>query len=294
MAAASLRTWVLAIRPKTLWSAFAPVIMGGAIAYADDVFHAGYMLAALAAAYLIQIGTNLCNDYCDFQKGTDNEERVGPLRVTQAGLLSPATVLKATILTFGMAAVLCLLLVLRGGWPIVVIGAVSILCGIWYTAGRYSMGYLGLGDVFVLIFFGPVAVAGTYYLQALDWSMQSVFAGLGAGLLSVAVLSVNNLRDREGDARSGKKTLAVRFGVTFARLEYTACLLAAPLIASLLALRTGAHGPVHACWLIWIPGWPLLRKVWGGAEGAALNPVLGGTARLLLVYALIFSAGWAW
>jgi len=201
-----IKTWVLAGRPKTLPAALVPVIMGTAMAYGDGVYHIPAALAALLGALLIQIGTNFVNDYADFKKGTDNGERIGPLRVTQAGLVTPTQMKFAIALVFFLTVLAGLYLVYRGGWPVVIIGVLSIVSGALYTAGPYPLGYLGLGDIFVLIFFGPVALAGTYYVQALTINWIVILAGLAPGLLSVAILTVNNLRDIDGDKSREKNT----------------------------------------------------------------------------------------
>jgi 1,4-dihydroxy-2-naphthoate polyprenyltransferase len=287
------QVWWLAARPKTLWAAFAPILIAGALALGDGMFHAPSLWAALVAAMLIQVGTNFCNDYADFKKGADTHERVGPLRVTQAGLVSPRAMGWATALVFSGAALVCLYLIARGGWPMVWIAVSSILSGIWYTAGRYPMGYLGLGDVFVLIFFGPVAVGGTYYVQALDCPSYVLVAGLAAGLLSCAILAVNNLRDIEQDRPVGKRTLAVRFGPGFARTEYMACLVGGLVIVPLyLALMVRQQPVLLVACFAWIPAMAPIKHILGGTKGPALNPVLGQTARVLLIFSILFSIGW--
>ncbi|MCP4229209.1 MAG: 1,4-dihydroxy-2-naphthoate octaprenyltransferase, partial [bacterium] len=176
---------------------------------------------------LIQVATNFVNDYADFKKGTDDNTRIGPLRVTQAGLVTPTQMKRAIGTVFFITTLIGLYLVYRGGWPVVVIGLLSMISGALYTAGPYPLGYHGLGDIFVLIFFGPVALAGTYYVQALSVDWVIITAGFAPGFLSAAILTVNNLRDMEGDKKSGKKTLAVRFGRNFAMNEYFYSLLAA-------------------------------------------------------------------
>ena len=188
-------------------------------------------MLTLLGALLIQIGTNICNDYYDFLKGADTPERVGPLRVTQAGLLKPEQVKMGFVLVFALAICVGFALILRGGWPIVMIGLTSITSGIFYTASPYALAYLGLGEVFVLIFYGPVAVAGTYYVQTLRFSWIACLYGLAIGFLISAVLMVNSWRDMEQDRKAGKKTPAVRFGKDFARQSYIFSLLASAGIA---------------------------------------------------------------
>ena len=220
-----IKNWLLAARPKTLTVSLAPILVGTALAHQEGFFSGFYLTLTLLGAVFIQIGTNLCNDYFDFQKGADTPERVGPTRVTQAGLISPHQVKIGFVTVFSLAMAVGFLLVLRGGWVICLIGIASILSGIAYTAGPYALAYLGLGELFVLIFFGPVAVAGTYYIQALKFSWLSCWAGIALGLLACAILVVNNLRDIEQDKKANKKTLAVRFGKKFAQYEYLFCLL---------------------------------------------------------------------
>jgi 1,4-dihydroxy-2-naphthoate octaprenyltransferase len=285
-----LKIWIQAARPKTLWAGVAPVLIGAALAKGDGVFHAVSVLLALAGAILVQVGTNYCNDYCDFKKGADTAQRVGPVRATQAGLVTPRAMAVATVVVFALAAVVCSALVARAGWPLAVVGVVSILCGVLYTAGPVPLAYVGLGDLFVLIFFGPVAVAGTYYVQALALPVHAVLAGIAPGLLSVAILTVNNLRDIETDRVAGKRTLAVRFGKGFARGEYAACIFGAALVPLALYFATGRSGGIFGS-LILLPGLATIRLVMRD-EGAPLNPMLGRTALLLLAYSVLFSMGW--
>ena len=285
-----LKIWIQAARPKTLWAGVAPVVIGAALAAGDQAFHPTFALLALAGSVLIQIGTNYCNDYFDFKKGADTAQRVGPVRATQAGLVTPRAMAMATVLVFALASLVWVALVVRAGWPLVVIGFVSILCGVLYTAGPMPLAYVGLGDLFVLVFFGPVAVAGTYYVQALAWPSYVVIAGMAPGLLSVAILTVNNLRDIETDRVAGKRTLAVRFGKKFARGEYAFCVIVAPLVPLALYFITGRVGAVLGS-LVLIPGVAAIRRVFQD-EGAALNPMLGRTALLLLAFSVLFSVGW--
>ncbi|MFT5496976.1 MAG: 1,4-dihydroxy-2-naphthoate octaprenyltransferase [Kiritimatiellia bacterium] len=284
-----IQTWLLAARPKTLLAGACPVIIGSVLAYMEGAFYLPAALAALLGAMCIQIGTNFCNDYFDFKQGADTEERQGPTRAVQAGLISGKAMLTATIFMFALAAACVAYLYTRvPGPPILIIGLISILCGIWYTAGRFSIGYLGLGDIFVLIFFGPVAVGGTFYVQAMGWNYWIGIASLPPGLLATAILVVNNLRDVDQDRAASKNTLAVRFGRRFVRVEYLLCLLGAAIIPLLLMLY-GWGWWLGACPLILIPGFILFRTVCKETSGAKLNPVLGKTAGLLLLYTLIFS-----
>lgn len=291
MSLSKSKIWILAARPKTLPAAAAPVIIGTAMAYDAGGFHLLSALAALLGAFLIQIGTNLANDYFDYKKGADQFDRLGPTRVTQAGLVSPNSIKKAVILIFGLALLFGIYLVYRGGWPIVIIGLSSILFGVLYTGGPKPLGYIGLADLFVLIFFGPVAVGGTYYVQTLDINMSVLIAGVAPGLFSTAILTVNNLRDIDSDKKAGKKTLAVRFGKSFARTEYLLSTIIASLIPIGLYLITGQHLYSIAAVLVIFFSIPAIKKVFI-LEGKILNEVLATTGKLLLIYSLLFSLGW--
>lgn len=283
--------WLLAIRPKTLPAAAAPVLIGTVMAWEGGVFHALSALIAALSALLIQIGTNLTNDYADFFKGADTAERKGPTRVTQAGLLAPTEVRAGAVVTFGIAFLIGLYLVVRGGLPILILGLSAIFSGVIYTVGRYSLAYTGLADLFVLVFFGPVAVGATYYVQALALPWQPILAGFAPGLLSVAILIVNNRRDMNEDAKANKKTLVVRFGRRFGNFWYGVAVVGAAFIPSLLYFLTQAHFMSLAATLILIPAFPLFKAL-AKEDGIALNPRLGETARLLLVYSILFSIGW--
>jgi 1,4-dihydroxy-2-naphthoate octaprenyltransferase len=286
-----IEIWIMASRPKTLWAAIAPVIIGTAIAFQAGKGEWFPAIATLLAAVLIQIGTNFANDYFDFTKGIDTHERLGPTRVTQAGLVSPASMSTATGVVFSMAFFIGLYLVSRGGWPIAIIGSLSILFGVLYTAGPYPIGYYGFGDIFVLIFFGPVATAGTYYVQAGEFSLTSAVAGIAPGLFSVAILTVNNLRDIDSDRRAGKKTLQSRFGKTFAKVEYLVCVVVACLMPPVLFATSEMRPRSLFATLILLLAVPTIIKVFT-VEGKELNKALASTGRLLLFYSLLFSFGW--
>ena len=285
------QVWILAARPKTLPAAIAPVLIGTAMAYADGGAHWPSALAAMIGALLIQIGTNFANDYFDYMKGSDTGERLGPLRVTQAGLVAPNTMMRATLLVFGLAILIGWYLVWRGGWLILVIGLLSIFFGVLYTGGPYPLGYNGLGELFVLTFFGPVAVGGTYYVQVLDITWPVLIAGLAPGLLSVAILTVNNLRDLDHDRASGKRTMAVRFGRQFTLREYNWSLLLACVVPVVLVLFFRGNVWSMLAVLTVAPSIAAMRKV-SRVTGRDLNDCLAGTGRLLLVYSVIFSLGW--
>lgn len=280
----------MASRPKTLPAAAAPVIVGTAVAFSEGVFQFGPALAALLGALLIQIGTNFANDVFDFKKGADTSTRLGPVRVTQAGLLSPEQVMTGMWLTFGLATLIGLYLVIIGGWPIVAIGLLAIASGIAYTGGPFPLGYNGLGDLFVFIFFGLVAVCGTYYVQALMVSTAAVWAAVPMGLLATAILVVNNLRDIETDRAAGKKTLAVRFGRRGAQIEYL-LLVGLSYLTPLLMWITG----VSTAWVLlsWLSTLllPKLANFIMTEKGRPLNQALAGTARLELAYSFLLSMG---
>ncbi len=287
-----LKNWLLAIRPKTLPAGVAPVLIGTAMAFGDGVYHFPTAAVCLIAALAIQIGTNLANDYYDFQKGADTPDRVGPTRVTQAGLIPPQTVKFSFALAFIVFAFACAWLTLRGGWPIAALGILAVLSGILYTAGPCPLGYMGLGDLFVFIFFGPVAVAGTYYVQSLEMNMAVILAGLAPGFISVAILTVNNLRDIESDQRCGKYTLAVRLGRSFALSEYLFCLFAASLVPVFIYAFIQDHLAVLLCAGMSIAAIPTIKMVLTKTDGVSLNAALAQTGKLLMVYSILFSIGW--
>lgn len=285
-----LGAWILSIRPRTLPASIAPVIVGTAAAAFDNRFVALPALAALIGAVLLQIGVNLANDYFDHQRGIDTAERLGPVRVTQSGLISPVRVKRAMMGTLAAAAAAGLYLSCIAGWPVLIIGTASILAALAYSGGPYPLASHGLGDLLVFIFFGPVAVCGTYYVQALRLTGQVAWLSLPIGLLITAIMVVNNLRDIPTDAKSGKKTLAVILGVRQTRLEY-------------IFLMAGAYGmPVVLFLTADLAGWillpllsvplaiPVLQSVRCG-EGSQLNNALARTAALSLLYSLLFSAG---
>ncbi|MCH9024037.1 MAG: 1,4-dihydroxy-2-naphthoate polyprenyltransferase [candidate division Zixibacteria bacterium] len=286
------KIWLLAIRPKTLWAAIAPVIIGTAMAYEAGSFQLLAFLAALFGGTMIQIGTNLANDYFDFKKGADSQRELGPTRVTQAGLVSPTEIKTAMVLAFGLAFLAGIYLVYLGGWPIVAIGILSITFGVLYTATKLALGYSGLADFFVLVFFGPVAVGGTFYVQTLEINLAVILAGLAPGLFSVAILTVNNLRDIETDKIAGKKTLAVRFGPTFAKAEYVVAIIIASLVPLILWQMNNQHFEATIAAAVILLALRPIRKVIRNKNRTGLNPVLTQTAQILLLYSLLFSIGW--
>jgi 1,4-dihydroxy-2-naphthoate octaprenyltransferase len=289
-----LAVWLLAARPRTLPAAAAPVLVGTALASWRGMARPLPALAALAGALLIQVATNLANDYFDFVRGADTTDRIGPTRVTQAGLLPPSAVRRGMLVTLAAALSVGAYLVVVGGWPILVIGIASLACAVLYTGGPFPLAYHGLGEVFVFVFFGLVAVAGTYWVQALSFPAEAWWAGAGAGALSTALLVVNNLRDLETDARAGKRTLAVRLGRRGTALEYLA-LLALAAAVPLVGIRAFGWPPASGAALLGVvAALPAARTVLRFADPRELLPALGQTARALLVWAVGLSLGLVW
>ena len=288
----SLKNWTLAIRPKTLPASIAPVFIATAMAFGDGIYHFPTAFMCLFGALAIQIGTNLANDYYDFEKGADTQERIGPVRVTQAGLIPPSSVKLAFIVSFSLSAIACLGLVMRAGWPMAVLGVFAVLSGIFYTAGPRPLGYMGWGDLLAFVFFGPIAVAVTYYVQSFEMNAAVFMAGFAPGLFSVAILTVNNLRDMEGDQRAGKKTLAVRFGRSFALSEYLFCLLTAALIPVFIYMLIQDHLAILTSVLTALAAVATIKTVLTKTDGPSLNAALAATGKLLLIYSILFSAGW--
>ena len=287
----TIKIWLAATRPKTLAAAIAPVIVGAALAYGDGAFHLPSLLAIICSSLFIQVGTNFANDYFDFVQGADTEDRVGPTRATQAGLVTPRGMLFATAVAFGFSALFGLYLVWRGGVPILIIGIASIAAGILYTAGPYALGYLGLGDIFVLIFFGPVAVGGTYYLQTGLITPAVLVAGFGPGLLATAILVVNNYRDRFTDVGANKKTLVVRFGETFGIVEFFSCVILGSLTPLVLIMMTNAHYGLLICLLTLIPAIKGMKSMCSNPTSVRLNEMLGETGKLMVIYSILFALG---
>lgn len=285
-----LQIWLMATRPKTLPAAAAPVIVGMATAFFQGGFHLPSALAALLGALLLQIGANLANDLFDFKKGADTHARLGPTRVTQAGLLTPQQVARSMWLTFALAVLVGVYLVWRGGLPIVIIGITAILSALAYTGGPYPLGYNGLGDVFVFVYFGLAAVAGTHYVQTGSLSPLAVWAAIPPGLLIVGILVVNNLRDIETDRGAGKRTLAVRFGARGAMLEY-ALLMMGAYLTPLVMLVLGQGSPWVLLYWLSAPLAYRLTMQTRTLSGRALNAVLAGTGQLALLYAILFGLG---
>lgn len=282
--------WILAARPRTLPAAAAPVITGSAAAFHDGGFALGPALAALAAALLLQIGANLANDVFDFHKGADTVERLGPMRVTQAGLLQPRQVLAGMWICFLLAALLGVYLFAVAGWAVILIGLASIAAAIAYTGGPFPLGYNGLGEVAVFIFFGLAAVGGTYYVQVQALNGLALWSSLPMGFLITAILVVNNLRDIETDRKAGKHTLAVRLGVQGTRVEYLVLVIGAYLAPLLAWLFGQAPVWVLLSWLTLPAASALVRFIWS-QRGRPLNKALGGTGQLALLYSLFYALG---
>jgi 1,4-dihydroxy-2-naphthoate octaprenyltransferase len=287
----TVRLWLLAARPRTLPAAVAPVLVGTSLAATQDDFSVLPFIAALVGSVFIQIGTNLSNDYSDARRGADTEERLGPVRVTAGGLMPPRRVLVGTYVAFGIAVVAGLYLASVAGWELLVVGVASILAGVLYTGGPRPYGYEGLGELFVFVFFGVVAVVGSFYVQAEELPWEAFALSVPIGLLASAILVVNNVRDIDTDRRAGKRTLAVKLGRDRARLLYTAMVI----IAFAAPAATWAFGGLTAWLLLTLAALPLapplIETVSSRTDGPALNGALAGTGRLLAVFALLLSAG---
>jgi 1,4-dihydroxy-2-naphthoate octaprenyltransferase len=285
-----LGNWVLAARPKTLSAASVPVLVGSACALSQGRFALGPALAALAGALLLQIGANFANDVYDYEKGADTAERLGPTRAVQAGLITPQAMKRGMFAVFTAALIIGAYLLAVAGPIILVIGIVSILSAIAYTGGPYPLGYNGLGDLFVFVFFGPIAVCGTAFVQLGDVPTLAVWCSLPVGALATAILVVNNLRDYEQDAMVGKRTLAVRWGALGAQREY-GVLLAVSYAVPLFLATGSAHGRFVLLPLVTLPLARQLMTAIRNESGRALNARLAGTAKLLMLFGLLFALG---
>jgi len=290
----SVKYWVVAARPKTLFAAAAPVLIGAGVAYGNGVWHAPAAILALVSAVLIQIGTNYFNDYADSKSGVDSPERKGPLRGVHSGHIEPSAMKNAAILTFFLAVLAGSYLMWRGGWPIILIGISSILFGFLYTAGKYSLASLGFADIFVFVFFGPVAVAGTYYVQSLTWPPFVWVIGCAPGILSVAILLVNNIRDIEEDREGGRNTIVVRFGRSLGVNVYIGCIIVAALVPAVVVVMFKA--PVislvsSVVLFAALPGIFKLRTTLT-EKSVDLNPVLASTARILFYFSGLYALAW--
>jgi 1,4-dihydroxy-2-naphthoate polyprenyltransferase len=289
--AGALRLWIIAARPRTLPAAIAPVLVGTALAGTEDVFRPLAFVCALIGSVFIQIGTNLSNDYSDARRGADTEDRLGPVRVTAGGLMPPKQVLVGTYVAFGIAVAAGAYLVAVAGWQLLVVGAASILAGVLYTGGPRPYGYEGLGELFVFLFFGVVAVVGSYYVQTEHLRWTAFALSVPVGLLVSAILVVNNLRDIETDRRARKFTLAVRLGRERARLLF-AVMVGLAFVAPVVVWLAGGL----SAWLLLtlaalplVP--PLVRTVYTRSDGPSLNRALADTGRLVAVYSLLLAMG---
>lgn len=282
--------WWLAARPKTLAAGLVPVLVGTAVASISGGVLWSAAIACAVGSLLIQVATNLANDYFDHKKGADTSDRIGPARAVQQGWISPSAMATATGVTLLFALLVGLYLISVGGWPIAVIGILSLICAVAYTGGPMPLAYVGLGDVFVFLFFGLAAVCGTCFVQTQQVPAAAWVAGAAIGLLATAILVVNNLRDRETDAIAEKRTLAVRFGARAARLEHTLCI-ALPYTLIVLA---SVIGLAPTGWLLALLSLPLaiheIRSVYK-KDGPDLNVHLAGAARLELVFGLLLCVG---
>ncbi len=287
-----MNPWILAARPRTLGAAVVPVLAGAALAFSAGNFDPLATLLIIACAVLIQIATNYFNDAIDHAKGADTAERLGPTRVTNSGLLAPRSVMRGGAVCLALAVALSIPLVLHGGWPILVIGIFSLFFAYAYTGGPLPLAYLGLGEIFVLLFFGVIAVAGTFYLNTLAWSAEALLAGLQIGLHSSVLLAVNNLRDIESDRAANKRTLAARFGLTFARRE-NAALIMTPFVLGIAWL------PLGYLWAFLLPlatlplAWWLARACLDAEPDPSVNQLLAQAAALHAAFGLLLAIGFA-
>lgn len=285
------RIWLMAARPKTLPVGLAPVLVGTALAGTAGTFHALRLIAAVLGALFIQVGANLSNDYSDARRGADTDDRLGPVRVTAGGLVPPRQVLIATYVTFGLALACGAYLIAVAGWELLLVGAASIIAGVLYTGGPRPYGYEGLGELFVFLFFGIVAVVGSYFVQTRALSWEAFALAVPVGLLASAVLVVNNIRDLETDRRAGKRTLAVRLGRPRTRAMFAAMIY----LAYVLAPVTWVFGPLEP-WLLapllTLPlAAPVVRIVRSRVDGPSLNEALAQTGMLELIFCVLLAAG---
>ncbi|CAN5638440.1 1,4-dihydroxy-2-naphthoate polyprenyltransferase [soil metagenome] len=287
-----MRIWLMAARVRTLPAAIAPVLVGTALAYElAEVFRPGAFIGALLGSILIQIGTNLSNDYSDARRGADADDRLGPVRVTAGGLVPPKQVLVATYVTFGLAALCGVYLVAVSGIELLFVGIASIAAGVLYTGGPRPYGYEGLGEIFVFLFFGIVAVAGSTFAQLERWPWQAFVLAVPVGLLAAAILVVNNVRDIDTDRRAGKRTLAVKLGRERARLLYAAMVYGAYVVAPLPWLAGSLSAWLLLPWLTLPLAVKLVRTVRTHADGPTLNGVLAQTGLAQLAFCLLLGAG---
>jgi 1,4-dihydroxy-2-naphthoate polyprenyltransferase len=285
-----LKIWFLAARPKTLTAAFMPVIVGSALAIRDGSFDASIAAVALFCALMIQIGSNFANDLFDYKAGADTKERKGPLRVVAANLVTPAAMTRATTTVFTLAFLGGLYLVSVAGTPILVVGLLSIAAAIAYTGGPFPLGYKGWGDAMAFVFFGLIGTMGTYYVHALQLTVPALFASVPVGALITNILIVNNYRDADTDAKAGKRTTAVIFGKKFARAEYAALLFAAFAVPPALWLFYDFSAWIALPFASFPLGLRVLAML-NTLEGTELNLALEQSAKLVLLYGVLFAIG---
>jgi 1,4-dihydroxy-2-naphthoate octaprenyltransferase len=286
-----LRIWLMASRPKTLPAGLSPVLVGTALADNHGTFHVLRFLAALVGALLIQVGANLSNDYSDAKRGADTEDRLGPVRVTAGGLVPPSQVLAAVYITFGLAVLVGIYLIAVAGWQLLLVGVASIAAAVLYTGGPSPYGYKGLGEVFVFIFFGLVAVAGSFFVQLGRIDGASVALGAVVGLLPTAILVVNNTRDIDTDRHAHKKTLAVRMGRENSRRFYAALVFGAYVLLVVAILAFGLSAWLLLV-LVTVPlAVRLVQTIAAHSDGPTLNGLLAGTGQLQLAFCVLLSAG---
>jgi len=288
----NFKVWIQAARPWTLGVAISPILMGTTIAHTQGGIHWTAAISALLGGMLIQIGTNLANDYFDFKKGADTSDRTGPQRVTQAGLIAPETVRNGFIACFGLAFIIGIYLVYLGGWPIVIIGLIALLLGVIYTGGPFPLAYHGLAELPAFLFFGPIASATTTYVQTGSWSPESVVAGTSAGFFSMALLVINNLRDYQEDRKVGKHTLIALFGRRFGVYEYGLSILVATLTPLVFIIISAQHALVGLTAMTSFMALHAIRVTVNHKEPKELLAVLKMTAKLQAIFTFIFIITW--
>lgn len=286
-----MNPWILALRPKTLTAALVPILVATALVHASGIAVKWWVsVFALIASFFIQIATNLINDAIDFDKGADTDQRTGPKRVTQSGMISRRKVMVGAGVCLALAFAFGVPLVVEGGWPIAAIGVVSIALAYGYTGGPFPLAYMGLGDLFVILFFGVIGVMGTFFLHTGQWSELAAVAGLQVGFLATVLIAINNLRDSPEDVKVGKKTLAVRFGVKFSKIEI-AVLCYAPFLMGMAYENRGwmwaAYAPLIAVPLVS----RLVRGIWAADPGPVMNRFLAMAAALHLLFGLALAGG---
>jgi 1,4-dihydroxy-2-naphthoate octaprenyltransferase len=286
-----LRLWLVAARPQTLPAAVAPVLVGTALAANEDVFKPARFVAAVLASVFVQIGTNLANDYSDARRGADTDERLGPVRVTAGGLMPPQRVLTGTYVAFGIALAAGVYLSAVAGWELMIVGIASVAAGALYTGGPRPYGYEGLGELFVFLFFGVVAVGGSYFVQTEELRWEAFALAVPVGLLASAILVVNNVRDLDTDRRANKRTLAVKLGRHRARGLFAAMVYLTFAVPVVVAATSELDWWLLLALAALPLAQPLVRTVRTRTDGASLNAALAGTGRLLAVYSILLSAG---